>query len=217
MTEQERIEGINSEQLATATDRVLLASRFGRARPSSPHLYARSSSPHLYARRSESHGSPACFYTPQTDAPLYAPQGDAPRYAPQAPARGSSPEIFAPNLAHDARDLSIAPHGARDLSIAPHGAPDLSIAPHGAGGSLSSSTPPAPAQYARGSSPDVPSQYARGISPDIHIASSARRDEQTVFTRLPRHTQARAAWRRFTTTALVTTLISVATAIALLL
>jgi hypothetical protein len=66
MTEQERIEGINSEQLATATDRVLLAARFGRARPSSPRTF--------------SYG-------------LYAPQGDAPLYAPQTRARGSSPEI----------------------------------------------------------------------------------------------------------------------------
>jgi len=87
MTEQERIEGINSEQLATATDRVLLAARFGRARPlrgSSPLLYPRGSSPQVHT-----HG----LYAPQTDAPLYAPQSDAPLYAPQAPARGSSPQI----------------------------------------------------------------------------------------------------------------------------
>lgn len=130
VTEQERIEEINSEQLATATDRVLLASRFGRARPSSPQLYARQ--PHLFPRGSSpqlhSHG-------------LYAPQGDAPLYAPQTPARGSSPEIRVG-------------------------------------------------------------------------AISRRNDEHTVFTRRPKHYKA--AWRRFATTALVTSLISVATAIALL-
>jgi hypothetical protein len=85
VTEQERIEGINSEQLATATDRVLLASRFGRARPSSPALFARGSSPQLPFHD---------LYAPQTDAPLYAPalpKRDAPPYAP--PARASAPEI----------------------------------------------------------------------------------------------------------------------------
>lgn len=113
MTEQERIEGINSEQLATATDRVLLASRFGRARPSSPALYARGSSPHIdhtqYARGSSPHvdheslargsstrieharGSSSRpfsheLYVPQTDAPLYAPKGDVPPYAPKGDA-----------------------------------------------------------------------------------------------------------------------------------
>jgi len=146
MTEQERIEGINSEQMATATDRVLLAARFGRARPSSAQLYARTplargSSPQLPARGS----SPRLFahdlYAPQGDAPLYAPRGDAPLYPPQAPARGSSPEI-----------------------------------------------------------------HVRAIS--------SRNDDQTVFTRRPKHY--RSAWRTFATTALVTSLISVATAIALL-
>ena len=38
MTTQEQIEAINFEQLATATDRVLLAARFGRARPSTAQL-----------------------------------------------------------------------------------------------------------------------------------------------------------------------------------
>jgi hypothetical protein len=94
MTEQERIEEINSEQLATATDRVLLAARFGRARPSSSR-YARARSPQLgpsgtqlghtpFARGSQPH---------LTSNGLYVPQSDAPLYAPQTPARGSSPQI----------------------------------------------------------------------------------------------------------------------------
>lgn len=111
MTEQERIEGINSEQLATATDRVLLASRFGRARPGSSHLHGRASSPQLahgsqcahlpqptfahgfahaqpapgFARGSQPHLHSNDLYVPQSDAPLYAPQ--------KAPARESSTEI----------------------------------------------------------------------------------------------------------------------------
>lgn len=104
MTEQERIEGINSEQLATATDRLLLAARFGRARPSSqlsprgssPRLYgeyARGSTPHLYSNGLYAPQTDAPLYAPQTDAPLYAPQTDAPLDAPQTPARGSSPQI----------------------------------------------------------------------------------------------------------------------------
>ncbi len=148
MTEQERIEGINSEQLATATDRVLLAARFGRARPSSTQLFARGTSGHALARGTSGHalarGSspqlPARGSTPRLHAHgLYAPQSDAPLYAPQTPARESSLEI-----------------------------------------------------------------HAGAIS----------RDDLTVLTRQPEH--ARAAWRRFATTALVTSLLSVATAIALL-
>ncbi|MGE0400860.1 MAG: hypothetical protein AB7T06_29385 [Kofleriaceae bacterium] len=139
MTEQERIEGINSEQLATATDRVLLTARFGRARPSSTQLFARGTSGHALARGS-SPQLPARGSTPRLHAHgLYAPQSDAPLYAPQTPARESSLEI-----------------------------------------------------------------HAGAIS----------RDDLTVLTRQPRH--ARAAWRRFATTALVTSLLSVATAIALL-
>jgi hypothetical protein len=114
VTEQERIEGINSEQLATATDRMLLAARFGRARP---NLYARGST----------------------------------QISSQQWARGS----------------------------ATHLAP--------------------------------PTQFAQGLA----RASTHRiADDKTVFTRRPKHY--RSAWRKFTTTALVTSLISVATAIALL-
>lgn len=103
MTEQERIEEINCEQLATATDRVLLASRFGRARPSSAQLQGRggvqlaqgSQVAHLpslardasfaqgFARGSQPHLHSSGLYAPQSDAPLY----------PHAPARESSTEL----------------------------------------------------------------------------------------------------------------------------
>lgn len=121
MTEQERIEGINSEQLATATDRVLLAARFGRARPSSSNLYARASSPQ-FARGSSPRIEPARCYVPQTDAPVYTPPAqrsyvpatDAPVSTP--PARGSAAEIdHARSAAHAEQTLFIrAPKHERD-------------------------------------------------------------------------------------------------------
>ncbi|MFN0253394.1 MAG: hypothetical protein ACKV2T_41370 [Kofleriaceae bacterium] len=143
MTEQERIEEINSEQLATATDRVLLAARFGRARPGSPRISAQRNARHLRSPSSTQLGYSPAYHAPRGSQPhltsngLYVPQDDPPLYAPQAPARGSSRRIHV------------------------------------------------------------------GASPDDH----------TVLTRCPAQ---QSAWWKFATTALVTSVLSVATAIALL-
>lgn len=126
MTEQERIEEINSEQLATATDRVLLASRFGRARPSSPRLsqlartrFANGSSQHpitLHAQGSPelARGSQPHLYSQGT----YAPASDAPLYAPQTPARGSSPEIHLAAIASRNQDLTVFTRAPRHIRAA---------------------------------------------------------------------------------------------------
>lgn len=168
MTEQERIEEINSEQLATATDRVLLASRFGRARPGSSRLAARTDL-RIRARLAQGSSQQPIVSSPRfaegtVDQPILASQI---AYPSSGFARGSQPHLHSQGTYAPASDAPLY-------------------------------TPQAPA---RGSSPEI----------DIRTISS---QELTVFTRAPKHN--RAAWWTFAATALITSLISVAAAIATL-
>lgn len=188
MTEQERIEEINSEQLATATDRVLLAARFGRARPSSQNLrLARASHASLASAQSATSHADGCAQPSGSPSPMRLAQGSQIAYLAH----------LSPSSAHDAQVPELArgsqPRLRYDLYVPQTDAPVY--------------TPP---------QREVPrTPPARESSAEIHRASAARGgDDRTLFMRLPDYN---AAWARFAPIALVISLCSVGAAIALLL